>query len=296
MIRPTIATTLGALLLLAPCARAQSDDRAADRAAIRADVEAVFRAFIDKDAAALRATHAAGWTGFLEGSRTMIRGIDQYMKAVTPGTKSPYGMAAYQIRDFEIVFSGDAAFVTFLADTDVKTAFEPVHDVLRIADFYVKTNGKWVQSGSNTSMSPEALSHNLSTLQPLTPAERKQLLDARDAVWRAYFTTDRAALARLLPAELVVITPQGQFAARDAILAQSAPLAANGIRLARLEFPRTEIQLYGTSAFLYTTYEYDLEQNGATTSHSGTATEVFVYRDGAWVNPGWQLMPALVKQ
>jgi hypothetical protein len=49
------------------------DDRAADREAIRAHIDSIFQAFIKKDAAALRATHAENWLGYLEGSREMIK-------------------------------------------------------------------------------------------------------------------------------------------------------------------------------------------------------------------------------
>jgi len=55
------------------------DDRAADREAIRAHIDSIFQAFIKKDAAALRATHAQNWLGYLEGSPTMIKGVDGYM-------------------------------------------------------------------------------------------------------------------------------------------------------------------------------------------------------------------------
>jgi hypothetical protein len=54
-------------------------DRAADREAIRAHIDSIFQAFIKKDAAALRATHAENWLGYLEGSREMIKGIAGYM-------------------------------------------------------------------------------------------------------------------------------------------------------------------------------------------------------------------------
>jgi predicted lipid-binding transport protein (Tim44 family) len=57
----------------------QAGDRAADRAAIRAHIDRIFQAFIKKDSAELRATHARNWLGYLEGSREMIRGIEAYM-------------------------------------------------------------------------------------------------------------------------------------------------------------------------------------------------------------------------
>ena len=58
-----------------------NDDRAADAAAIRAHIESIFQAFIDGDEAKILATHSEDWRGFLEGSRTPIKGIDEYMRA-----------------------------------------------------------------------------------------------------------------------------------------------------------------------------------------------------------------------
>jgi hypothetical protein len=44
-----------------------ADDRAEDRAAIRADIDSIYRAYINKDVAKIRATHDENWRGFLEG-------------------------------------------------------------------------------------------------------------------------------------------------------------------------------------------------------------------------------------
>ena len=72
------------------------DDRAADRSAIRAHIESIFQAFINKDPAALRATHAENWLGYLDSSGTMIKGI----KVTWIGTRSieAYGMKSYKFR------------------------------------------------------------------------------------------------------------------------------------------------------------------------------------------------------
>src|SRR6478672_3007425 len=56
-------------------------DRSADAAAIRAHIESIFQAFIDGDEQKIFATHSEDWRGFLEGSRTPIKGIDEYMRA-----------------------------------------------------------------------------------------------------------------------------------------------------------------------------------------------------------------------
>src|SRR5436190_22300168 len=97
------------------------DNRPADRAAIRAHIDRIFQAFIHKDAAALRATHAENWLGYLEGSREMIKGIDGYMDWNQVDPKSPYGMKSYKFREFDMIFKGDAAFVCFVPEIESNT-------------------------------------------------------------------------------------------------------------------------------------------------------------------------------
>jgi len=266
-----------------------ADDRAEDRAAIRADIEGIYRAFINKDRAKVRATHADNWHGFLEGSRAMLHNIDEYMNAVG-AMNGQYGMYDYKFRDFDMIFAGDAAFVTFVTDIDIKTPTGTRHAVQRLADFYVKTNGKWLQTGSNTSISPETIAEQVSMPQPLDDNTRANLLKAREAVWRAFFANDRAALEKLIPEELITIEAHGDsFGHRAQVLAAAEQTAKSGTRLTRLEFPQTEIQMYGNTAIIYTSYLYELEREGKKSTSSGRATEVFVMRKGQWVNPGWHL-------
>src|SRR5882762_693641 len=162
------------------------DDRAADREAIRAHIDSIFQAFIKKDAAALRATHAPNWLGYLEGSRTMIRGLDGYMDNVYVDPKSPYGMKSYKMREFDMIFKGDAAFVCFVADVEANTPSGPSHRTLRISDFYTKQDGQWIQTGSDTELHPESVEEQIQTPRSLSDQGKKRLLDAREAVWRAY--------------------------------------------------------------------------------------------------------------
>lgn len=278
-----------AALLLSVVAFAQ-DDRAADRQAIRAHIESIFQAFINKDAAALRATHAKNWLGYLEGSRTMIRGVDGYMDNAYVDPKSPYGMKSYRIREFDMIFQGDAAFVCFTADVDANTPAGPAHRVLRITDFYTRQNGAWIQTGSNTDLHPESLEERITMPRTLSEPQKKQLLEAREAVWRAWFGGDRATLEKLIPDETVAIEAGGeQWSDRGKILTGSDDFAKSGGKLVKLEFPKTEIQVYGATAVVYSTYHYELEMNGKTSQQSGRVTEVFVMRNGKWVNPGWHM-------
>src|SRR5260221_1971611 len=227
------------------------DDRAADREAIRAHIDNIFQAFIKNAAAALRATHAPNWLGYLEGSRTMIRGVDGYMEWNDVDPKSPYGMKGYKMREFDMIFKGEAAFVCFVADVDSDTPNGPSHRALRISDFYTRTNGQWIQNGSDTALHAESMEEQLAARRPMGDQMKKRLLDAREAVWRAYFAGDRATLEKLIPEETVAIEAgYNVWADRKTILEGSAHFASEGSKLVKLEFPKTAIQVYGATAVI----------------------------------------------
>jgi ketosteroid isomerase-like protein len=266
-------------------------DRAADREAIRAHIDSIFQAFIKKDVAALRATHADNWLGYLEGSRTMIKGIEGYMDYNYVDPKSPYGMKSYKMREFDMIFKGDAAFVCFIADIESNTPAGPFHRALRISDFYTKQDGKWIQNGSDTALHQESLEEQLALPRPVPDQMKKRLLDAREAVWRAYFANDRATLEKLIPEETVTIEAgdNNNWSNRQIILDGAAQFAKSGGKLVKLEFPKTEIQLYGLTAVVYSNYGYELEMGGHAIYRTGRVTEVFVLRNGQWVNPGWHM-------
>ena len=266
------------------------DDRAADREAIRAHIDSIFQAFIKKDAAALRATHAQNWLGYLEGSRSMIKGIDGYMDWNDVDPKSPYGMKSYKMREFDMIFKGDAAFVCFVADVESNTPNGPFHRALRISDFYTKQNGQWIQNGSDTALHQESMEEQLAAPRPLPDQMRKRLLDAREAVWRAFFANDRATLEKLIPEETIAIEAgDSAWSNRQTILDGAAQFAKGGGKLLKLEFPKTEIQVYGLTAVVYSNYSYELENAGQRINQAGRVTEVFVLRKGQWVNPGWHM-------
>jgi ketosteroid isomerase-like protein len=266
------------------------DGRAADRSAIRAHIESIFQAFINKDAAALRATHADNWLGYLEGSRTMITGIQGYMDRNQVDPKSPYGMKSYKFREFDMIFKGDAAFVCFVADVESNWPGAPAHRALRICDFYTKNNGNWIQSGSDTALHQESVQEQLALPRPIGDEMKKRLLDAREAVWRAWFSGDRATLEKLIPQETIAIeSGSNNWSNRQTILDGSELFAKGGGKLVRLEFPKTEIQMYGAAAVVYSSYSYELEQGGQRLNRSGRVTELFVLRNGQWVNPGWHM-------
>jgi ketosteroid isomerase-like protein len=289
--KPSFLTVALCTLFLAAVAVRAQDDRAADRAAIKAHIESIFQAFINKDNAALRATHAENWLGYLGDGRQLIKGIGEYMDWNQQDPKQPYGMKSYKFREFDMIFKGDAAFVCFVADVEANWPGDRPQRVLRICDYYTKNDGKWIQSGSYTAPHPESTEAQMTAPREIGDQMKKRLLDAREAVWRAYFAGDRATLEKLIPEETIAVDAGGDanWSRRPQILGSSAEFAKNGGKLIKLEFPKTEIQVYGLTAVIYSIYSYELEMGGQRSTQSGRVTEVFVLRNGQWVNPGWHM-------
>jgi ketosteroid isomerase-like protein len=294
--RPTIVAALvAAILAIGSRALAQPDTRQDDRRAIRAHIESIFQAFVNKDRPTLQQTHGQQWRGFTPWSSRPIRGIDGYMsEAVFPeGFPKDQGMLSYRISEFDVVFYGDTAVVSFVANLQQRMGQDTVHQTLNLLDVYHKDRAGWIQVASNTSLHPDELNRFGSQLRELDAAERASLMTAREAVWRAWFDGDVVRLGKLVPPELITIEDSsGQFGTRDSTLAGSRRSRELGARLVRLGFPRTQVQAYGNTAILYTTFEMDLSTAGQIETRKGTAVEVFVSRDGGWLNSGWQLSTA----
>ena len=299
--RSSLAVVLvAALLAAATLTIVRAQGRQADEQAIRKEIESIFQAFIDKDREKLAATHGRNWRGYLTGSRTVIKGRDGYMRAaVGDGPMGPkgQGMVGYRIVEYDTVWYGDVAVVNFVADVDYMYGTQPSSSKLTLMDIYAKEDGRWMQVASQTSLHPEFQTRRMGELRTLNDAARTSLLTAREAVWRAWYGGDTKTLETLLPPELVTLGPgESGWGVRDGIIAASAGFAKNGGRLTRLEFPRTEMQVYGTTAIIYTSYELDILRDGKSRTEKGKATEVFVHRDGRWLNSGWQLAPESAAQ
>ena len=293
---------LTVLLILALAFAANAQERPADAAAIRAHIESIFQAFIDGDQDKIFATHSEDWRGFLEGSRAPIKGIDDYMHANgfewprpanAPRTtrNSPAG-TTYKVEDFDVHFYGpELAVASFFGEFQRKDGDTMITlRRFRIMDVYAKRKGSWIQVASHTVIDPEWRAAQMSRPLNITPQIRQQILAAREAVWKAWFTNDRAALERLIPEETIAISDGGEgWADRAAVLESAKRFVESGGKLVRLEFPKTEIQVYGNTVIIYTTYLYETEVNGARSTSSGRATEMFVRRGDDLVNVGWHM-------
>ena len=123
---------------------------------------------------------------------------------------------------------------------------------------------------------------------PADQDNRGQLLKVREAVWRSWFANDASTLRELVPPDTIVISSGERLWKHQSEVLQSAvDFQAQGGRLVRLEFPRTEIQRFGDVAILYSKYIVETEMKGKRSVSSGRATEVFVLHNGQWTNPGW---------
>ena len=295
--RATLAVLIISLLLLPArpiSGQSVPPDRAADAAAIRAEIEKISQAFVDKDRRILEETHGKDWRGFTPWSGHVIRGLDRYMNEATfePGMPKDQGMVGYRISDFDVVFYGDTAVASFVMDLDVRMGTEKGTQKLTLVDVFHKDPQGWIQVASNTSLHPDEIGKLMSQRRQLSDADRAAVLKAREAVWRAWFAGDTDALSKLVPRELITIDPDSDtFGTYASTLENSRGFAGSGARLTRLVFPRTEFQAYGNAVTLYTTYELELMKDGKTTTQRGVATEMFVQQNGSWLNAGWQLAP-----
>lgn len=273
-------------------------DRAADAAAIRAHIESIFQAFIDGDEQKIFATHSEDWRGLLEGYRTPIKGIDEYMRAngidwpkpANAPKSHPYYPAGttYKIGDFDVHFYGpELAVASFLGEFQRNSI---TLRRFRIMDVYAKRNGSWIQVASHTVVDPDWRAEQMSKPMTIGPEIRQRILTAREAVWKAWFANDRATLEKLVPEEVIAINAEeGDWSDRAAVLDGAKRFAESGGKLVKIEFPKTEIQVYGNTVLVYTTYVYEIDMNGKRTTSKGRATEMFVRRGEELVNVGWHM-------
>jgi len=116
----------------------------------------------------------------------------------------------------------------------------------------------------------------------------RQLLQVREQVWRAWFANDTAALIKLVPPETIVMSGREEnWEHQTDVFKGAAEFQSNGGKLIRLEFPRTEVQHFGNVAIVWSNYLYEIETNGKRSVSTGHSSEIFVFRDGQWTNPGW---------
>jgi ketosteroid isomerase-like protein len=116
----------------------------------------------------------------------------------------------------------------------------------------------------------------------------EQLLQVRETVWRAWFAGDTKTLEQLVPPETIVMSGgEEKWKNQADVLRGAVEFHADGGKLVRLEFPRTQVQHFGDVAIVWSSFIVETEVNGKRSASSGRATEIFVWQRGRWTNPGW---------
>lgn len=119
---------------------------------------------------------------------------------------------------------------------------------------------------------------------------QSELLEAREAVWIAWFGNDKLALHRLIPENVIGINNGDSiWYGFQGVMENAKQFHANGGRLLSLEFPRTQIQKFGDVAILYSLYRMKYEFGDEVSEYEGRATEIFIRTPEGWTNPGWHL-------
>ncbi|HLH01938.1 MAG TPA: nuclear transport factor 2 family protein [Bryobacteraceae bacterium] len=134
----------------------------------------------------------------------------------------------------------------------------------------------------------KTLALTLLLLTPCFAQDDSQLLATRVKVWEAWFAGDVGTLKQLIPANAIAISAGDRdWKFQQQILDESADFHAHGGKLTHLEFARTQVQHFGNAAFIYSDYRLETEQAGKRSQSAGRVTEVFVFQNGRWINPGW---------
>ena len=119
-------------------------------------------------------------------------------------------------------------------------------------------------------------------------ASDDELLKVREQVWRAWFQGDAKTLERLVPPGTIVISDgEEKWKNQDDVIRTSVEFHDKGGKLIRLEFPHTDVQHFGDVAIVWSRFVLETELDGRRSSSAGRATEIFVWHDSHWTNPGW---------
>lgn len=123
-----------------------------------------------------------------------------------------------------------------------------------------------------------------------TPGIDRQLVAARDTVWRAWFHHDTALLRRFIPPAAATLEGrEPRWNSRREIMDGSRSFAESKQRFVDVLFQNTHISREGESALVQSNYAVITEANGKRDTTRGRATELFVKQAGTWVNPYWHL-------
>jgi Domain of unknown function (DUF4440)/SnoaL-like domain len=271
-----IVAVLGCFALLAQAPPSPTQVNDSTRKALLEAREAVWRAKFLEDPSLIppEAIGIVEWTDQWKHRDDVIAGAKT---AVTNGLK----ITRLEFPKTEIQLFGDTAvlYSTYIYEAEFSGRSAGL-ETGRATEVFVLRNGKWLNAG-----------WHIDSGIHLAPREdlKKTLLDLRESIWRAYFRDDSAFLTQNLRPEIIVVSDdQSAIRKREDLLIQARLLADQGVKLASLEFPHTEIRVYEQTAILFSDFRYETETGGTRSAPVlGHTTEIFIYRDGKWFETGW---------
>lgn len=121
----------------------------------------------------------------------------------------------------------------------------------------------------------------------------REIVAARDTVWRAWFTNDTMLLHRFIPNAAATADGSAQLRWNDRreIFDGARAFTSTKARFVDVRFDHTEIQHAGRTALVRSNYQVVTESGAHRDTTRGRATELFVKDGATWLNPYWQLEP-----
>jgi hypothetical protein len=137
----------------------QATNRADDEKAIRAHIDNIVKAYMNKDSVTVRNTHSKNWRGFLSQSTQVLRGINDYMDAAVGGgifsKENTWHIVNYKMLDYDLYFHENTGIVNYVAEFFWEDGQNKGSYKLRSIDIYGKENGHWNQLASNIGPLPQ---------------------------------------------------------------------------------------------------------------------------------------------
>lgn len=139
-----------------------TDQHAQDREEILKHIHSIFRAFSNRDEAALLRTHLPDFCGFTVRSRTAIHQREHYLVEIGSHLNAEI-YQDYELSDVVFSFRDGVAAVCYVAQLKCRLAQGRETSIkLRVLDVYVREAEGWNLLASNANLHPDEIDQRLS--------------------------------------------------------------------------------------------------------------------------------------